>query len=619
VRRLFQDAEPDWVENQIQSGLSSGEGMMWAVRDPITKMEKQKAGGKTGPKVQYVEVVADPGVSDKRLLAFEPEFSTTLRMLERQGNTLSGVIRQAWDTGRLNTLVKHDATTATDAHISIVGHTTGPELLRYLNRTEVANGFANRFLFVCNRRSKCLPRGGALTQAERKPLVDRLKTVITHARKVQEVMMSEAAWAIWDTLYPTLSAPRPGLLGAVLARAEAHVRRLAGIYALLDGTKAIAPVHLLAAVAVWDFCQQSATYIFGDALGDPVADEILQALRAADAKGLTRTQLHDLFGRNRASDDIGRALGVLLRQHLAASTIKQTGGRPVEYWSAVDPGNTKKTNLTKKGVVPAHAENAEDHGTKKTNLTKKGPDDGGLFSFNSFISYLDLAKHAARGGSPPGRVDALASAPTDPPKSVPSEEDAFPASTGSVHPPDLAAEELGRLLAEAAAGDSLARRVCEAFGAPQALQDSTPPRGDLITEALALFPGATAVADGDAHGAAAPHPAAPARDAYGDAPPAAPCRTCGGSRWDRASDGWTCHRCHPPPALRREVIAQLRAHVARHGVATIVVFGQDQDRQIGGDAATWTKFLEHGLLEDQLAVVAELDKQTGPRTPGDEG
>ena len=35
TRRPFEIADPTWAECRIQSGLSSGEGLIWAVRDPM--------------------------------------------------------------------------------------------------------------------------------------------------------------------------------------------------------------------------------------------------------------------------------------------------------------------------------------------------------------------------------------------------------------------------------------------------------------------------------------------------------------------------------------------------------------------------------------------------------
>lgn len=77
------------------------------------------------------------------------------------------------------------------------------------------------------------------------------------------------------------------------------------------------------------------SYIFGDALGDPVADTILDALRAAGTTGLTRTEISNLFARNASASQIARALSELARRGLAEQRKCDTGiGRPAELWVA---------------------------------------------------------------------------------------------------------------------------------------------------------------------------------------------------------------------------------------------------------------------------------------------
>jgi hypothetical protein len=63
VRALMERAASEWSEAHITSGLSSGEGLIWAVRDPITKRERVK--GESG-RYEYQDGIADEGVSDKR-------------------------------------------------------------------------------------------------------------------------------------------------------------------------------------------------------------------------------------------------------------------------------------------------------------------------------------------------------------------------------------------------------------------------------------------------------------------------------------------------------------------------------------------------------------------------
>lgn len=217
VQSVFEHIVDPWATERVLSGLSSGEGLIWAVRDAIYRIEDGK------------ETVVDPGIDDKRLLIVESEFASTLRVLERDGNTLSALIRQAWDKGNLRTLTKNSAAVATGAHISIIGHITADELRRYLTRTEAGNGFANRFLFCCVKRSKCLPEGGG--DVDLAPYARRLALIANKARTFGRVAFDDVARAAWHQVYPNLSEGRPGLLGAVTSRSEAQTLRLALIYA----------------------------------------------------------------------------------------------------------------------------------------------------------------------------------------------------------------------------------------------------------------------------------------------------------------------------------------------------------------------------------------------------
>lgn len=328
VRRLFERVDELWTGLRVQAGLSSGEGLIWAVRDQIVKLKKNGE-----------EEIVDPGVDDKRLLVLEAEFASTLRVLGRDGNTLSATIRQAWDTGDLRALTKNNPAKATGAHVSIVGHVTRDELLRYLTSTETGNGFGNRFLWLCVRRSKCLPEGGRIEEVSFNPLVECLHRALEFAKPVGEIKRDDEAREIWFKVYPELSKGKPGLLGAVTSRAEAQVMRLACLYALLDMSYFIAPKHLKAALALWEYCETSTYFIFGDALGDPVADEVLRALRV-NAQGLTKTEIRDLFGRNKETREIERALAALLGGGRVRKIMEQSKGRPTERWFALRASTT---------------------------------------------------------------------------------------------------------------------------------------------------------------------------------------------------------------------------------------------------------------------------------------
>ena len=146
--------------------------------------------------------------------------------------------------------------------------------------------------------------------------------------------MTNEARAVWQKVYPELSDGRDGLHGAVTARAEAQCLRLALVYCLLDGGDRIDHRHLLAALAVWDYCNRTAQFVFGSSLGDRTADEIMRRLTLAGKDGMTRTEIRDVFGRNLSTEKIGMALDLLRRRGLATCESVNTGGRPSEVWRA---------------------------------------------------------------------------------------------------------------------------------------------------------------------------------------------------------------------------------------------------------------------------------------------
>lgn len=325
--RMLTLADPT-LRDRLLSGLSSGEGLIWTVRDPIeeTKRAKQQDGG-----YESTTIETDPGIRDKRLFAVEPELARLLRVMSRPGNVLSAVLRDAWDSGDLSIATKNSPAKATAAHICLLGHITLDELRRELADTEGANGFSNRFLWACVKRSKMLPEPEPFTGEDVMRLANEVHTALMKARQVGEMRRDEPARALWRAVYPELSAGRDGLLGAVTARAEAITLRLSMIYALLDGAAVIGVDHLAAALDLWAYCERSAAYIFGDATGDPVADTIDRALRQNGE--LSRTQISNLFARNESAARISTALQTLLLSGKAS--VEARGGRegrPAEWW-----------------------------------------------------------------------------------------------------------------------------------------------------------------------------------------------------------------------------------------------------------------------------------------------
>jgi hypothetical protein len=334
VREPLELVEPDFVAERIDAGLSSGEGLAYRVRDAQIVRRKAKKGEQTDAD-GMVEEIADPGVEDKRLLVVETEFAQPFKVMQREGNTLSIALRNAWDGKPLGGLTKRDPTRAKRHSITVIGHITVDEARRVIADLDVRGGVVNRFLFCCVKRARLLPRGGFVERGPLERLSTRLSTTIAEARRLDGPLdWTDEAGELWDGAYERLTADRPGLLGDAVARAESQTLRLALVYCLLDRRTLIDVEHLRAALAVWGYCERSAAYVFGERTGDPLADRFLAELRRHEG-GRTRTDLREVAGGDRPAERIEVALDLLNRYGLAHYVIeKDTGGAPAERWFA---------------------------------------------------------------------------------------------------------------------------------------------------------------------------------------------------------------------------------------------------------------------------------------------
>jgi hypothetical protein len=314
VSRVTTPADPAFARERRMNGFGSGESLVDAVRGIDEN-------------------------TDHRLLVIEPEFARLLAVAGRDGSTMSSVVRQAWDGDRLAVRSRGKTTIADEGHVSVMGHITVDELRGRLTATDTANGFANRFLYVLVRRSKLLPAGGNLDDAELVPLTRSFAKRVADAQYVGKMHRNPAAEALWTDLYTEMDKDRPaGLLGAVTARDSAQVLRLSVTYALLDGARLIDEVHVRAAWALWCYCRESAAYIFGQSIGDPLADRLLAAIVAAGDGGLDGRAQFLAFSGHASRRQLDAARELLERRGLVERVSVQTGGRPAEVLVATrDP------------------------------------------------------------------------------------------------------------------------------------------------------------------------------------------------------------------------------------------------------------------------------------------
>jgi hypothetical protein len=328
VRGAFDLVDPGWWSDRCTGGLSSGEGLIQAV-----------AG------------------AEKRLLAVEEEFASVFACKGRDGSTLSHVIRQAFDNEDLNTRTV-DPRRATGAHVSIVGHITPEELKTVLKSVDTVNGFGNRFMWFLTQSPKRIPLPDPIPGAVFDGLVPTLKLLksVGDAGRTRTVPLDAAAKRLWvGDLYDRLREDAPGHGGQMASRGLTFVMRTALIYALTDvtgtpvvvsgvrvetadlGSVVVRVPHLRAALAVWDYAEESALRLFAGPTDRTTADVVLALLRRHGP--LTTTELNGRLGSEHRTGLSGVLAG-LKEDGLVRSTPVGHGGpgRPGRRWEAAGAG-----------------------------------------------------------------------------------------------------------------------------------------------------------------------------------------------------------------------------------------------------------------------------------------
>jgi len=319
ARSLMRSADPEWEAECVCYGLSSGEGLVERVKDDEPD-ESDKG-----------SILVLPAV--KRLLCYESEFAKPITAMRREGNTLSALLRAAWDSQTLEVMTRGKSKLkASNAHIGIVAHVTPDELGKLLSGSiEIANGFANRFLWCHVQRSRLLPHGGDSGVLD--PFATPLANALIRAKAIGRVRRNLDADRLWESVYASLAEARAGAFGRATERARPQVLRLALIYALLDGSPTITAEHLRPALAVWRYCEASARIIFSpvDAdSDDPLEQQVLSIIRLNP--GVNRKGLHKALGGHIPASTLVKALAKLRDRGLIRTETVSTGGRPSECW-----------------------------------------------------------------------------------------------------------------------------------------------------------------------------------------------------------------------------------------------------------------------------------------------
>ena len=317
VRRILSDLQGRHQDVDFQThtgGLSSREGLVMLIHDGFTK-----GTGKTAEEV--------PAIHDKRLWVMESEFSNVLHQSRREGNTLSGCLRDMFDGQSQKPATKSNSVGTTRPHVNLLGHITPSELLDLMSNRELSNGFANRFLMIWAEQSGIDPNPPGTPLPTVRALTDRMADVLRHARadRFAEsdhtlLEMDAQARALYERLYRGELRSRSGgeRVAGLLDRRAPMLLRLALLFALTDKAAQIDVNHLNAALAWVRYWVESVKFIFATARDEARSEQTDDAARKimdflTERGEATRTQIMvDCFKKHISKDVLDTAIQELL-------------------------------------------------------------------------------------------------------------------------------------------------------------------------------------------------------------------------------------------------------------------------------------------------------------------
>jgi hypothetical protein len=152
----------------------------------------------------------------------------------------------------------------------------------------------DRVLWIAARRTQKISVPKWIDWSKHPDITLRLKKVIDTFGVdsiEREIRWRDDTEKLWDAFYNSINATNKGIIGSIIARSDAHVLRLAMIYAVLDASSIILPDHLKAAIAFWRYCERSAMWIFGEKTGNKDADQIFWALQRESKGSMARSEI----------------------------------------------------------------------------------------------------------------------------------------------------------------------------------------------------------------------------------------------------------------------------------------------------------------------------------------
>jgi len=269
------------------------------------------------------------------LLIREMELKTVLSIASREGNHMSAALRQAWDGDRIEShSLARGSSVAEDYHTAFIAGITPGELGRSLTSDDIANGWANRFLwfYAEPRRDGAFDPDADDTMDP--TLAKYLADCIHFARSLGGSMliaprhtmtMTPVAMAQMNAMVARLDVPPVGPIGVLRQRMPAHIVRIGMLSALFRQSAVIDEDDLALGVAMTSYAVESMRAVFGVRVDDDVAQMILGVLAQSPDGWLNTSTLSKLTRKEPAR--VRKSIDLLMGMGLITREDRKTGGR----------------------------------------------------------------------------------------------------------------------------------------------------------------------------------------------------------------------------------------------------------------------------------------------------
>lgn len=322
-----------------------------------------------------VREAKDKGLA--RMLLMTGELAEILAVKAREGQTLGILLRDAFDREQLANITK-GATLRLNPDQYQLGLLAGitPDELRELvaKSSDIANGFANRILFV-----PVVGREGSVGMLDGLPHPLAAGFAAALAASVGErhrpFLVDDVAWAQLDDYYAHLAVIK-GVPGSLARRFATIAARIGLIHTALDRADAVDLERVQRGIALTEYARAGMHWIWGAATAGSADAERLLRVLLTSGQGMKRSQLGVAAWRGHwNADRLDKALDELERGELIDTETVQTPGRPAQTIS-LSPTASSFTPF----VPRAHAKGVGDTGRGRVNgadVGHKGVSDQG--------------------------------------------------------------------------------------------------------------------------------------------------------------------------------------------------------------------------------------------------